>query len=392
MSLTTGLLVEVAEATKLREGPEGVAAFLRTVHRIQPAALADVARAVHLPLPVASAVRRELEKRDLLTRNQGIALSPEGLRYAESVLDLRAAPELELDCSACDGTGLTSDPRLEGMLKTLERHFAGAPAADVTLDQAYCTPETALRRALLLLRDHGLNGRRLLCVGDDDMIALAVGVVARDLGVGDTIAGLTAVDIDPRQLDRISAAAKAEGVALNCIQHDLREPLPEALSGRFDVVQTDPPYTLEGARLFLSRGIEALKPGSGHRVLFSFAEWPPDDSLVLQGMLSELGLVATAVHSGFNHYQGATVLGSIGRCYELVTTSRTHNPFGDARYDDKLYTAEVTPRSAIYRCTQCSTRVSVGPAEVVKLIADLKRQGCPKCGAQDFQRVATVAR
>jgi hypothetical protein len=392
MSLTTDLLAEVAEATKLREGPEGVAAFLRTVHRIQPAALADVARAVRLPLPVASAVRRELEKRDLLTRNQGVALSAAGLRYAESVLDLRAAPELDLDCAACAGTGLASDPRLEGTLKTLERHFAGSPPADVTLDQAYCTPETALRRALLLMRDQGLNGRKLLCVGDDDMISLAVAVVARDLGIGETIAQLAAVDIDPRQLDRIATAAKAEGVAVDCIQHDLRDPLPEALSGRFDVVQTDPPYTLEGARLFLSRGIEALKPGSGHRAMFSFAEWPPDDSLVLQSMLGELGLAATAVHSGFNQYQGATVLGSIGRCYELVTTSETHNSFGGARYDDKLYTAEVTPRSAVYRCTQCSARVSVGPTELVKLIADLKREGCPKCKAQDFQRVATVAR
>jgi len=392
MSSATNILEDVAAATSLREGPEGVAAFLRAVYRIQPAALADVARAVRLPLPVASAVRRELEKRDLLTRNQGVALSVAGLRYAEDTLALRPTPDFELACAACDGTGIATDPRLEGTLKTLERHFANAPPADVTLDQAYCTPRTALRRALLLLRDHGLNGRRLLCVGDDDMIAFAVGVAARDLGMGEAIAQLAAVDIDPRQLDRIGDAAKSEGIAVECIQHDLREPLPEALSGCFDVVETDPPYTLEGARLFLARGLEALKPGSGHRILFSFAEWPPDDSLALQGMLGELGLVATAVHAGFNRYQGATVLGSVGRCYELVTTTRTLDLSGRAHYGGKLYTAEVTPRSALYRCTQCGARITVGPTETVKLIAALKRKGCAKCGAQDFQRVATIAR
>src|SRR6185437_13902408 len=120
MSSATNILEDVAAATSLREGPEGVAAFLRAVYRIQPAALADVARAV----------RRELEKRDLLTRNQGVALSVAGLRYAEDTLALRPTPDFELACAACDGTGIATDPRLEGTLKTLERHFANAPPAD----------------------------------------------------------------------------------------------------------------------------------------------------------------------------------------------------------------------------------------------------------------------
>jgi predicted methyltransferase len=46
------------------------------------------------------------------------------------------------------------------------------------------------------------------------------------------------------------------------------------LSDGFDLVMTDPPYTPEGARLFLSRAVEGLRPGPGWSIAFSFGPKP----------------------------------------------------------------------------------------------------------------------
>jgi hypothetical protein len=53
---------------------------------------------------------------------------------------------------------------------------------DLTLDQAYVTVATKLRRVLLLLRYGLLPARSLLLVGDDDLMALTVAAVAAELG------------------------------------------------------------------------------------------------------------------------------------------------------------------------------------------------------------------
>src|SRR2546430_16781780 len=81
--LNDKILQEVAEATSLREGTAGVEALLRAVHRGESGRLADAAREARLPLPVATAVRRELEKRGVLMRQHGLAFRSEERRVGK---------------------------------------------------------------------------------------------------------------------------------------------------------------------------------------------------------------------------------------------------------------------------------------------------------------------
>src|ERR1043166_7071520 len=77
------ILESVARATRLREGHSGVSAVLRAVYRAGPLRLQDVARQARLPLPVPSAIRRELEKLDLLERKHGLSLTEKGREFVE---------------------------------------------------------------------------------------------------------------------------------------------------------------------------------------------------------------------------------------------------------------------------------------------------------------------
>jgi predicted methyltransferase len=378
----TSILDMIAQATRLREGPSGVAALLRATYRAGSLRLQDAAREARLPLPVATAVRRELEKAGLLERKHGLSLTDEGRDFVERDLGLRT--QLDITCPTCEGHGIVIPESVQPEVERLADIVARAPSVDVTLDQAPCSPDTAMRRALLMLKNGALEGRRVLLVGDDDSVSIAIGLLGRALRQGDLTKGVTVIDADERRLSFLRDAAASEQLSLNAIHHDLRRPLPAALRRSFDVIETDPPYTLEGARLFLARGCEALTTDADGHCFFSFAHWPASQMLDLQKVFIELGLAVRAVWPNFNRYSGATVLGNLGQLIELVHVAGAATDLPD--WTGPLYTADVNPRLRTYVCVECGTEAVLGQSGIAATINDLKFRGCSNCGGHVFRR------
>jgi len=376
------ILETVARATRLREGPAGVAAVLRAVYRSGPLRLQDAAREARLPLPVTTAIRRELEKAGLLERKHGLSLTATGRGFVESTLGLGATHEA--GCPACGGRGIVIPGALRGAVERLAALIVDAPSVDVTLDQCPCTPETAVLRALLMLERGALEGKRVLILGDDDSLSLAIGLVGNALRQRDLTRGVTVVESDRRRVDFLRAAAAGDGITIEAIEHDLRAPLPAALARAFDVVATDPPYTLAGAQLFLGRAAEAL-PGDG-ACFFSFTQWPPGELADLQRIMLDLGFAIRAVHPGFNRYQGASVLGGISDLFELGQVRALDA--GLPAWDRPLYTAQVNPRMRVYVCAACGTETTLGENGAPATIEALKGAGCGSCRGKIFRRRA----
>ena len=236
---TTSILDLIAQATRLREGSAGVQALLRAVYRAGSLRLQDAAREARLPLPVASAVRRELEKAGLLERKQGLSLTGDGRDFVERDLGMRTT-QLDITCAACAGHGIVIPESLKAEVERLAEIITGAPSVDVTLDQAPCMPDTAMRRALLMLQNGALEGKRVLLLGDDDSVSIAIGLLGRALRQGDLTRGVTVVDADERRIAFLRDAAAREQLALDVVHHDLRHPLPAGLRRSFDTIETDP--------------------------------------------------------------------------------------------------------------------------------------------------------
>jgi predicted methyltransferase len=381
----TSILELIAEATRLREGSSGVSALLRAVYRAGSLRLQDAAREARLPLPVATAVRRELEKAGLLKREHGLTLTGDGREFVERELGMRT--RIDITCSTCAGHGIVVPELLQSEVERLAEIITGAPSVDVTLDQAPCSPDTAMRRALLMLQNGALEGKRVLLLGDDDSVSIAIGLVGRALRQGDLTRGVTVIDADERRLAFLRDAAAREGLALETVHHDLRRPLPAALRRAFDVIETYPPYTLEGARLFLARGCEALTTAADGHCFFSFAHWPPSQTLDLQKVFVELGLAVKAVWPNFNRYAGASVLGNLGQLIELVHAGEAAAELPD--FSGALYTAEVNPRLRVYACADCGREIVLGQDGVPATIDEAKAQGCSNCGGHIFRRQST---
>jgi N4-bis(aminopropyl)spermidine synthase len=187
---------------------------------------------------------------------------------------------------------------------------AGLPPSRWRLDHVPATAETMARRALYLAGEYELDGASVLCLGDHDLTSLAVGLVAPD-------AELTVLDIDEPILDYVAESAGRLGYPLTAAWADLRLALPPSLVGTADLVFTDPPYTTEGMRLFLTRALEALRPTGHERLAFCFGtgERHLVKALEVQSLLGDLRLVLEAMLPGFNHYAGAEAIGARSELY-----------------------------------------------------------------------------
>jgi len=396
------LLRTVAERAQLREGPQGVEDALRAIYRAQSSQAAEpltariLARMVRLPVPVLTALRRELEKEGIVEPGPHIALTAEafqsiGQDWGWSVTaPEHSDAENKVECEVCQGTGVApSGPAWDSVLKALRRHFESNPRVDVALDQSHCTPETNLRRAALMYEQGALAGKHVLVLGDDDSVSAAVALAGKALSPEGKLARrIVAVDTDNRILTHLRDVAVAEGVIIGLVRHDLRKPLPRDLQGQFDTVSTDPPYTLAGLQLFLSRAVQAINPEGG-RIYLHFGHRPPEEQLEVQRAIAQMCIVIQQIVPNFNEYVGAGVLAGVSDLYVLAVTE-VASPLIEGDYEGPIYTGQVRPTLRTYVCTNCGTQVTVGGEAGGRFatIEKLKEAGCPTCGEHTFRLVS----
>lgn len=361
---------EVTAATGLAEGPAGVRAVVREIARGAGSTRA-VGRATGLPLPLVAAVCGELRSRGVLTAERPATLTPAG----------RAAfggggSELSGRCPTCAGRGVL-DSAAVSVTAALESAAAAIPPVRVELDQTHCTPGTKTRRVLAMHDAGALAGRRVLVLGDDDLISLAIAEFAREHGAGP--AALTVVELDPALVAFLRERLADAPFPVEVVEHDLAEPLPVRLLSTMDTVQTDPPYTVAGASLFLERAASALHDGAGGEIFLSLGVRRPAETVALQLVLARLGLAVRSMLPGFNDYVGAGVLGGTSALWRLVGAGPVESePAGT------VYTGAGRNRRR-YVCTHCATAQTVGEGRRWRTVGELKDAGCPRCGGHTFR-------
>ncbi|WP_116948036.1 bis-aminopropyl spermidine synthase family protein [Jiangella endophytica] len=195
---------------------------------------------------------------------------------------------------------------------------AGAPAAVQALDHVPATPVTALRRALWLDATFDLDGATVVCVGDHDLTSIAVCLVNPRVNV-------VVADLDEDLLAYVDDRAAALGLSIRTAYADFRAGLPSAAREAGDLVVTDPPYTPEGVRLFLARGLESLHDRTNGRLVmaYGYGSHQPALGLKVQRELVGLSLATEAVLPHFNRYDGAQAIGSASDLYVLQPTAAT---------------------------------------------------------------------
>ena len=377
---------EVAAAVGLAEGPAGVADVLRVIARHEPVAAREISRRAELPVPIVAAVCGELRRRGVVDRSRPVRLTPEGRASLTGQAAPGAGPaEITGRCPCCGGLGTVVPDTVAALAGPLERAALAEPAAKLDLDQTHCTADTKLRRVLAMHEAGALGGQRILLLGDDDLVSVALAVFAGHAGAAARPRAVTVLDCDPDLVRYLRGDLGARGFAAEVIEHDLRDPLPAALAGAFDVACTDPPYTVAGAELFLSRAVAGLAPGAGGHVFFSFGPRRPEETVRTQRLMADMGLALRSLTPGFNSYAGAGILAGTSHLYHLRATPGSR-PAVTGRFDGPLYSAQTRAAATRpYRCAACGAVHEVGPGARWTRIAELKAAGCPACGGTVFR-------
>jgi len=223
-----------------------------------------------------------------------------------------------------------AEPGAESWLEAYEAMAAERSAPKRALDQIYATTDTVARRAQLLL-EAGEHQRGLVFLGDDDLTSAALQLA----GAGRKV---TALDTDEDVLRILASHAEQHGWEHDTIHHDLRQAIPRAMRGRYGAVFTDPPYAIEGFRLFVSRAAEILKPDGRLYICFGQSRRASERGLQKQRVLSEAGFLVEAVFEDFNHYQGAEAIGSRSALWRCRVTPET-KPLVRGDVEGPLYTS-----------------------------------------------------
>src|SRR5581483_9442544 len=168
---------EVASAVGLAEGVRGVEAVTSALARLEPVSVRALARAADLPVPIVAAVCNELRKHGLVAEERPVQYTIEGRRRLASPV-----AKVETACPTCGGRGIALSPQIARLRRGVAAVGDLAPPPLVELDQCHCTPKTKLRRVLAMHAADAINGRRILLLGDDDLISVTLLRFVRELG------------------------------------------------------------------------------------------------------------------------------------------------------------------------------------------------------------------
>ncbi len=248
----------IYQNVKIQEGRQAIEKLLIDFYFARGCSSKDYAVLNNIPVPLVTAIKNEALKLKLLEKSTGIHLSLKGKQFVENELGYRGINvKLYKTLNISNADKIT-----ERLSLNLNNIFENRPKADVSVDQSKCTLETAIKRALLCLENNCLIGKNILCVGDDDLISVSIGMLLHTLYSGNMNLCKTKIyvlDSDQRILDYICEIAKLYDLPVNCYNIDFRDSIPNEYISKMDCLYTDPPYTLSGMKLFLSRGLECLK-------------------------------------------------------------------------------------------------------------------------------------
>lgn len=377
------LIERVKVNVRLQEGANVIEKVLVECYTDPGISTKKLARNIQLPVPVATAIKKELIKAGALIQRRGVYCTSEGMVFIEKEMGYGGLDKVLYQKLMINNNDWKTE--LADILAILSKLFQSRPQVNVLTDQSKCTPETSLHRAILCLRAYALVGKQILCVGDDDLVSVSIGFLLKRLfpEKDNKKTMITVVDNDERFLQYIADVKVREGLLINYLNVDLRQPLPNYFHEQYDCFFTDPPYTLQGMELFTSRGITALKKEKGLPIFLSFAHKSPDYMLAFQREIVKMGLSLEEIIPDFNEYEGAQIIGNRGQMIILKTTVET-TPKISSSFEDALYTGEIKQTIRTYQCKMCQQLILIGIQGEFPTIEKLKNQGCPNCSQHTF--------
>lgn len=321
----------IAERSNLREGAQGVNRIIREMFRRQHQKLSNkkLARIVGIPVPVLSAVRSELLNAGFLETKS--LLSAAAIKWINNELKLKFSQEFFQEFVSA--SGLSVPQKYLNFFAPVIEYLNNRPLPEYKYDQSRSTPETVIKRALLMLNNGDIEGKRVVILGDDDGVSIALSFLrcAEEIFV---------IDIDSRVLKYIENFSSQYQLSkvLHTQLWDIRASFPKTWWHKFDTFETDPPYTVIGFKLFLNQAVSLMTFQSGVKGYISFGVKTPHQTWACQQHLLTSGFMINEFIPNFNRYYGATLLGNTSNMYVVSLIPQKTRLIDTKRSESAIYT------------------------------------------------------
>ncbi|QQG47851.1 MAG: bis-aminopropyl spermidine synthase family protein [Candidatus Woesebacteria bacterium] len=225
------------------------------------------------------------------------------------------------------------DENFKNSYLVLQKYQKYFPKPNRKLDQFLAKPQTVAKRASLLNFLNDLESKKILFLGDDDFGSVASSKI-------NNAEQVTVLDIDNRILHSIKNISNLEKLNIETFKYDVKFPLPDKFTKKYDVVFADPPYTPKGFNLFLSRAIDALDLRNNSAriyICFGNSDRARERFLPIYDILQKSGLMIRFIFDKFNVYQGADSIGNASSLFICDVTPKTKSLL-KGKINDDIYT------------------------------------------------------
>ncbi|MEO0087484.1 MAG: bis-aminopropyl spermidine synthase family protein [candidate division WOR-3 bacterium] len=198
-------------------------------------------------------------------------------------------------CENCLGKRIIINEDFQKILEKFKEIVKERPQPIVEYIQGYMKEEDVIRRTVFMHSYNDLKEKNILIIGDDDLLSVALALTKLPKRI-------VVLDIDKRLVDFLEEINKKYDLKIEIFQYNISEPFPKKLKKKFDVFSCEPLETYSGLKLFIGRGINALKKnGVGYFGLTiqeaSYPKWQ-----FIQKFINQSNGVITDMIKGFSSY------------------------------------------------------------------------------------------
>lgn len=284
-------------ASRFRQFPvtrQDLGRFIYLLCQYQPADLWELIRRSDLYIRVIISLLYAMEKEGLISvlSDGGLKLTRQGFAIGH-YLNINKSRVL---VEPKEKFGLRLTPKFKHILEVIKELHSSITPQNI-YDQAPLVPEAAVQKAAYAINQGDISGKSIVCIGDDDLISVI-------LALSGLPGRILAIDIDEYLLETIEEFSEKNNLGIETLRHDLRKPVPEKYRDNFDLFITEPPDTVKGISLFVSRGVELLKKESGLAGYcgISVTACPPLGLLEIQKNFDAMGLIVSERLPKFSDY------------------------------------------------------------------------------------------
>ena len=201
---------KIFKTVSIKDNRRIIELYFQELYCCAPLSNKTLSQKLLLPVPIVTAIKNEGIRLGILEQcSGGVGLTHNGKDYVEQALGFKGI-DLCLYRRLAESEQ-ARDAYADALSKKYRAAFDERPVADVALDQAQCTVQTAFRRALLCLANGTLTGRQIVCMGDDDFVSLAIGFLLKELYPGPSICPthIHVLEMDGRYIECLERLAGA---------------------------------------------------------------------------------------------------------------------------------------------------------------------------------------